>query len=185
MAETEPKAPATTETTSKPPAAASMEREAGRHPLMALRDEVDRLFDDFVGGFAPVPFRRRLFEAEPWRRFQRMFESALPAVDVAETETEYRITAELPGMEEKDIEIALSGDMLTVKGEKKQEHEEKKENYVLAERRFGSFERSFTLPQDADPEKIDARFKSGVLTLTLPKKPEAQAKRRKIEVKAA
>ena len=182
MGEAETKAPAKAEAETK--ASGVPEREAGRHPLMALRDEMDRLFDDFLGNFSLTPFRRRP-EPDPWRRFQRMFETSIPAVDVAENDQEYRITAELPGMDEKDIEIALSGDMLTVRGEKKQDREEKKENYVVSERRYGSFERSFPLPQDADPERIEAHFKSGVLTLTLPKKPEAQAKRRKIEVKAS
>jgi HSP20 family protein len=182
MAEAEIKAPAQAETETKAPA--TPERGAPRHPLLSLRDEMDRLFDDFLGGFSMTPSRRR-FEPEPWRRVQRLFEAGMPAVDVTENDQEYTITAELPGMEEKDIEIALAGEVLTVKGEKKQEREEKKENYVLSERRYGAFERSFPLPQDADPERIEARFKSGVLSLTLPKKPEAQAKRRKIEVKAS
>ena len=74
--------------------------------------------------------------------------------------------------------------MLTLKGEKKEEHEEKGKNRYVSERRYGSFQRSFALPEDADPEKIEAAFRNGILTVTLPKRPEAQAKRRKIEVKA-
>lgn len=177
MADVEAKTPAQPEAERKAPS-----MPPARHPLLALRDEMDRLFDEFFAGSMLSPFRRR-FEAEPWRRFQRMFEASFPAVDVAETEQGYKITAELPGMEEKDVELSLSGDVLTIKGEKKQEQEEKKENYFLSERRYGSFERSFPVPEDADPEKIEATFKSGVLTLTLPKKPEAQAKRRTIEIK--
>jgi HSP20 family protein len=175
MADKDMKTPGKPETEGRAPAARS------RHPLLALRDEMDRLFDDFFAGPALTPFRRG--EAEPWRRFSRMFESGFPAVDVAENEREYRITVELPGLDEKDIEIALAGDTLAVRGEKKQEREEKKESYVLSERRYGSFERSFPLPEDAEPEGIEARFRNGVLTLTLPKRPEAQAKRRTIEVK--
>ena len=114
-----------------------------------------------------------------------MFEATFPTADVVEGEKDYKITAELPGMSEKDIEIALAGDVLTLKGEKKEEHEEKGQNRYVSERRYGSFQRSFALPEDADPEKIEAAFKNGVLTVTLPKRPEAQAKQRKIEVKAA
>jgi HSP20 family protein len=114
-----------------------------------------------------------------------MFEGTFPAADVVEGEREYRITAELPGMSEKDLEISLGGDVLTVKGEKKEEREEQGGNRYVAERRFGSFQRSFRLPEDADPDRIEAGFKNGVLTVTLPKRPEAQAQRRKIEVKPA
>ena len=127
----------------------------------------------------------RRLDTDPWRRFQGMFEATFPIADVVEGETDYRITAELPGMSEKDIEISLAGDTLTVKGEKKEEHEEKAQNRYVSERRYGSFQRSFALPEDADPEKIEAAFKNGVLTITLPKRPEAQAKQRKIEVRAA
>ena len=114
-----------------------------------------------------------------------MFEATFPVADVVEGERDYRVTAELPGMSEKDIEIALAGDVLTLKGEKKEEHEGKGQNRYVSERRYGLFQRSFALPEDADPEKIEAEFKNGVLTVTLPKRPEAQAKQRKIEVKAA
>lgn len=161
------------------------EREASRHPLVALRDEMDRLFDDFFTGLPTTPFWRRRREMAPWRPFLSMFEAAMPVADVVEGEQDYRITAELPGMSEKDIEISLAGDVLTVKGEKREEHEEKGQNRYVSERRYGSFQRSFALPEDADPEKIDASFKNGVLSVTLPKRPEAQAKRRKIEVKSA
>ena len=154
------------------------------YSLPALRDEVDRLFDDFFTGWPRPAIRRRRMESDPWRRFQGMFEATFPTADVVEGEKDYRITAELPGMSEKDIEIALAGDMLTLKGEKKEEREEKEENRYVSERRYGSFQRSFALPEDADPEKIEAAFKNGILTVTLPKRPEAQAKRRKIEVKA-
>jgi HSP20 family protein len=113
-----------------------------------------------------------------------MFDATFPVADVVEGERDYRVTAELPGLSEKDIEISLAGDTLTVKGEKKEEREEKAESRYVSERRFGSFQRSFQLPEDADPEKIEAGFKNGVLTITLPKRPGAQVKRRKIEVKA-
>ena len=114
-----------------------------------------------------------------------MFESTFPTADVVEGETDYRITAELPGMSEKDVEISLAGDVLTLKGEKKEERDEKAPNRYVSERRFGSLQRTFALPEDADPEKIDAGFKNGVLTVTLPKRPDAQAKQRRIEVRSA
>ena len=159
-------------------------REPSRHPLVALRDEVDRLFDDFFTGFAAQPFRRKALDADPWRRFQGMFEGTFPIADVVEADQDYRITAELPGMGEKDIEIALAGDVLTLKGEKKEEHEEKAANRFVAERRYGAFQRSFTLPEDADAERITAAFKNGVLTVSLPKRPDAKPRQRRIEVKA-
>jgi HSP20 family protein len=104
-------------------------------------------------------------------------------VDVAERENEYEITAELPGMEEKDIEVNVSDDLLTIKGEKREEKEEKKKDYYVSERRYGSFQRSFSLPDGIDANKIEAKFINGVLTVILPKTPEAQKKQKKIEIK--
>ena len=167
-----------------PAATQAAKPEPPRHPLVTLRDEVDRLFDDFFTGFAAPVFRRRRLEADPWRRFQGMFEGTFPIADVDERENEYRITAELPGMSEKDIDIGLAGDLLTLHGEKKEEHEEKGKNRYVSERRYGSFQRSFTVPEDADAEKVAADFKNGVLTITLPKRPDAKPPQRKIEVKA-
>lgn len=88
-------------------------------------------------------------------------------------------------MDEKDIEVKVANGGLTIKGEKQEEKEEKKKDYYLHERRFGSFERCFAIPEDVDADKIEAHFKKGVLTVTLPKKPEAQKAEKKIEVKAA
>jgi HSP20 family protein len=157
---------------------------AEHHPLLALRDEMDRVFDDFFANFPLMPFRRRM-DADPWRRFQGLFEATFPAVDVAESDKDYRITAELPGMEEKDIDISMLSGVLTLKGEKQEVKKEGKEDQYVSERRYGAFQRSFRLPEDADPDKIDAAFKNGVLTITLPKAPEAQTQRRKISVKQA
>ena len=109
----------------------------------------------------------------------------MPAVDVTDSEKAYQITAELPGMDEKSIEVRVSDGNLTIKGEKEEETEEKKKDYYLRERNFGSFERSFALPESVDLNKIEASFKKGVLTVTLPKKAEAQKPAKKIEVKAA
>jgi len=150
-------------------------------PFEALRREVDRLFDDFDRGFWRFP-ARSLFEMEPfWRREPAW--PAAPAVDVAETDKAYEITAELPGMDEKNIEVKVANGVLTIKGEKQEEKEEKKKDYYLSERRYGSFQRAFQLPEGVDVDKIEAAFKKGVLTVTLPKTPEAQKSVKKIAVK--
>ena len=110
-------------------------------------------------------------------------EVSAPVVDVVEKEREYQVSAELPGLEEKDVEVSVADDMLTIKGEKKEEKEEKAKNYYLSERRYGAFQRSFRLPPGVDSAKIEANFQKGVLTVTLPKTPEAQKKEKKIEIK--
>ena len=156
-----------------------------RHPLLALREEMDRLFDDFFTGFPATPFWRRRTGTDPWRRFQGMFEGTFPTADMVEGDRDYRITAELPGMSEKEIEIALTGDALTLKGEKREEHEEKGASRHVAERRYGAFQRTFALPEDADVEKVEAAFKNGVLTVTVPKRPDAKAPERRIAIRAA
>ena len=104
---------------------------------------------------------------------------------MSEDDKAYKITAELPGVEPKDVEVSLSGDMLVFKGEKQQEKEEKAKNYYLSERSYGSFQRAFQLPDGVDRDKVSADFSKGVLTITLPKTAEAQKQSKKIEVKAA
>ncbi len=151
-------------------------------PLDSLRQEIDRLFDDFGRG-TWQPFRRSLFAAEPFWREPKW--AAVPAIDVVEGEKAFELTAELPGMDEKNIEVKVADGSLTIKGEKQEDKEEKKKDYYLRERRFGSFERSFEVPDGVDADKIEAAFKKGVLTVTLPKKPEAQKPAKNIEVKAA
>lgn len=135
--------------------------------LTRLRDEMDRLWEGFFGDsrfFAPSEKR--------W----------YPSVDVVEDKNQLVVTAEVPGMDAKDIDISVSGDVLTIKGEKKQEKEEDKENYHLTERTYGAFSRSVRLPVAADMGKVDATYKRGILKITLPKKEEA--KPREIKVKA-
>ena len=111
--------------------------------------------------------------------------TAAPAVEMTESDKAYEVTAELPGMDEKDIEVKVVDGNLMIKGEKQQEKEEKQKDYYLHERRFGSFERRFQVPEGVDADKIEASFKKGVLTVTLPKKLEAQKPAKRIEVKAA
>jgi HSP20 family protein len=153
-------------------------------PFESLRQEIDRLFNDFGQGFFQ-PFRRPLFSTEPFLR-PELKSLTTPAVDIVDSEKAYEITAEVPGMDEKNIEVKVANGTLTIKGEKQEEkEEEKKKDYYLQERNFGSFERSFSVPEGVDADKIEASFKKGVLTVTLPKKPEAQKPAKKIEVKAA
>jgi len=152
-------------------------------PFESLRREVDRLFEDFGGGW-PGPFRRSVFDVAPfWSREPTW--AAAPAVDIAETDKVYEITAELPGMDEKNIEVKFADGVVTIKGEKREEKEEKKKDYYLSERSYGAFQRSFQVPDGIDADKIEAKFQKGVLTVTLPKSVEAQKAEKKIAVKAA
>ena len=130
------------------------------------------------------PFRRSIFGVEPFCRRELSWTGA-PAVDITESDKAYEVTAELPGMDEKNIAVKVVNGNLTIEGKKQEEKEEKKKDYYLHERRFGSFERSFQVPEGVDADKIEASFKKGVLTVVLPKKPEAQKPARKIDVKAA
>ena len=156
---------------------------AAFRPLENLRRQVDRLFEDFDRGWH-LPFSRSSFEIEPFWRRELSF-SGMPAVDIVEKSDAFEITAELPGIDEKNIEIKLSNGNLTNKGEKKDEREEKKKDYYLSERHYGSFQRTFGLPDGVDPEKIEAHFSKGVLTLHLPKKPEAQQPEKTISIKSS
>jgi HSP20 family protein len=134
-----------------------------------LRREMDRLWEDFFGfkGWGLRPW-----EAE-WA----------PAVDVSETADKVVVKAEVPGMDPKDLNISLTGDVLSIKGEKKSEREETKENYHLVERNSGSFSRSLTLPAAVNADKIEAKYEKGVLTITCPKKEVVKPKA--IQIKAA
>ena len=154
-----------------------------RRPLESLRQEIDRLFADFGVGSWRSPFRSSLFDMDPFRRATAAF-SGVPAVDVAETEKGYKVVAELPGMDEKNIEVKVANGILTISGQKREEKEEKKKDYYVRERRFGSFERTFQVPDGVDLDRVDASFKKGVLTVTMPKTAEAQKAEKKITVKA-
>jgi HSP20 family protein len=153
-------------------------------PFDSLRREVNRLLDDFDGGFWRRPFASPLFDIAPFRRPDVTFVAA-PAVDVAETDKTFEITAELPGLDEKNVEVKVGNGVLTIKGEKQEEKEEKKKDYYMRERSFGSFQRSFEVPEGVDSDKIEASFKKGVLSVTLPKSVEVQKAEKKIAIKAA
>jgi len=148
-------------------------------PWQSFRSDMDRLFDRMTTGFG-LPTLGRFFDTErAWPA------PSVPAVDVVEDDKAYTITAELPGLEEKDIEVTAAGGNLILKGEKKQEKEERNKNYYLSERSYGAFQRSFGLPDGVDQNKITASFTKGVLTITLPKTAETREQQRKIEVKAS
>ena len=102
-------------------------------------------------------------------------------MDVSETESDIVVKAEIPGLDKDDIKVSLSGDVLTISGKKKDERKEEKGSYRLLERRYGSFKRSVTLPSAVDPDRVQAEFRKGVLTITLPKTEETRA--RKITIK--
>ena len=159
-------------------------QQAGWHPFETLRNEIDRLFEDFDHGLWRSPFARGAFDIEPpWRR--ELSTAKLPAVDIVERDQQYEINAELPGLDEKNITITLADGMLTLRGEKAEQKEERKRNHFLSERHYGSFQRTFRVPPGVDIDKIDAAFSKGVLTVKLPKTAEAQRTEKKIPVKAA
>jgi HSP20 family protein len=149
----------------------------------ALRNEVDRLFDSFSKPGSI--FRHGFFDLEPFRGVASQVGMKTPVVNVAETDKEFEITAELPGISEKDVDVTLADGVLTVKGEKREEKEDKNKNYYLAERSYGSFQRSFRLPDNADQDKISAAVAKGVLTVTIAKKAPSKPaeKEKKIKVK--
>ena len=153
-------------------------------PFDSLRREIDRLFDDFHPFGWRLPSARSMFGFEMPKLGGDAWTVA-PAMDLVEKEKEYEISAELPGIDEKNVEIKVANHMLTIKGEKKEEKEEKQKDYYLSERRYGSFQRSFALPEGVDADKIEANFVKGVLTVKLPKTAEAQKAEKKITVKAA
>ena len=177
MAETATKVPVETETKAAPAM-----REEPWAPLEALRREVDHLFDDFRMGKWRLPFGRRSAFEMAWPRAEAF--RVAPAMDMAEKDDAYEISAELPGMDEKNVEVKVSNGMLIIRGEKCEEKEEREKEFYLSERRFGSFQRSFQLPAGVDADKIDATFTKGVLTVRLPKTEEAKQSEKKIAVKA-
>lgn len=137
-----------------------------------LRNEMDRLFDDFSHGFG--------LSADAGLSF-----GISTKLDVSETDDALTVAVELPAMDEKDVDVTLANDTLVIKGEKKEEREEKKKDYHLKERSWGSFERRIAVPFHADADKVRASFKKGVLTVVVPKPAEAKAQVKKIEVKPA
>jgi HSP20 family protein len=149
----------------------------GANPMVTFQDEMNQLFNDFFGENAWLPSGSRSL-AEP------SF-AVSPALDVTENDKEYKVTAELPGMDVKDVHISTADGYITIKGEKKEEKKEEKEGYFRQERSYGSFQRVVALPDTANFDKAEASFKNGVLVLSIPKKAGTQSKERKIEIKQA
>jgi len=138
--------------------------------LLSLHNDIDRLFDSFFRGFDLAPFGES-------------FSTFSPNIDVKENDHNYQVTAELPGMDENDINLTLDNNILTISGEKKQETEDKGQNYYRTERSYGSFQRCISLPPNIEADKIDANFNKGILTVTLPKTAKAQKHVKRIPVK--
>ncbi|MDP4034115.1 MAG: Hsp20/alpha crystallin family protein [Pseudorhodobacter sp.] len=158
---------------------------AGRQPpLVALRNEIDQLFEDFGWPDFGFPLLRRTGSVEPVRQLRDIWVAA-PAMDLVERNGEYEVQAELPGLTIGDVEVKLSEGMLTIRGEKSAERKEDEEDYHLRERSYGEFQRCFRLPNGIDADKVEAKFENGVLSVRIPKSAEAKKKERKIEVKNA
>jgi len=152
--------------------------------LIQLRRDVDRMFDDLSSRFLGSRFLPKAMDIEPFKWLRDVAGTVSPAVDLVEKDKEFQLTAEVPGMDEKDIEVTVSGGMLTIKGEKRDEKEEKKKDYYLSERHYGAFHRSLRLPESIDSDKIEATFDKGVITMVLPKKSGEVGKKKKIALKA-
>jgi HSP20 family protein len=146
-------------------------RHEGGSPFMALQHEMNRLFDRFFGR------EMEPFYGEEW------FPTAYPQLDVKETDKDVKVSVELPGMDEKDIQISMTGNSLTIKGEKKEEKEEKEANYIRTERRYGMFNRVVQLPEGIDSNKASAYFKNGLLEIEIPKSEKEAAQKKKIDIK--
>ncbi|HEX8078193.1 MAG TPA: Hsp20/alpha crystallin family protein [Chthoniobacterales bacterium] len=140
-------------------------------PFAQFRREIDQMFDGMLGDWT-----------RPMNLLDRKLGSWMPQIDVRETGKEIRVTAELPGMEEKDIQVSLWDGALSIKGEKSEEHEEDKGDVHRSERQYGMFERTIPLPAEVDHDKVKATFKKGVLKIILPKTKEAQSNRRLIQI---
>ncbi|MFA7440929.1 MAG: Hsp20/alpha crystallin family protein [Sphingomonadaceae bacterium] len=147
------------------------ERSGVASPMDWLRTEIDRLFEDF-----PRP-ASNLFNFGG-----RSGGGLFPAVELVDDEKSYRLTAELPGLSEQDVDVSVADGVLCIAGEKKEEHETREKDSVFSERRYGSFRRQITLPDDVDEDQITAQFKDGVLTVALGKDEKVQARTRKIEI---
>ena len=153
-------------------------------PFETLRREIDRVFDDFGGGFWRSPFRRSVFDVEPfWRR--ELTWTTTPAMDVAETDKAYEINAELPGMSESDVEVVAANGVLTIKGEKKEEKEERRRTITSPSAVTARSSAACRFQKASMRTRSRRRSRRACLTVTLPKKPEAQKPAKKIEVKAA
>lgn len=149
------------------------ELERAGSPFFSLQSEINRMFDDAFRGFPAAS------------SFGGLDKVLSPAIDVKETEQGLEVSAELPGIEEKDLDVSIVEDLLTIKAEKKQEQKKEEKGYYMMERSYGTVSRSVRLPFNADPDKVSASFDKGVLKIAIPRPADEQAKVRKIQVKPA
>ena len=145
-----------------------------RDPFAEVRSEMDRVFDSFLG--------RSLFGRPALFGRTEAATTIAPDIDIRENDKEIILEAELPGIDEKDIDILVRDGVLSLRGEKKSERDDKKDNFHLVERSYGSFERSFRLPDSADEAQIKADFNKGVLRIVVPKRAEAVKSEKKIPI---
>jgi HSP20 family protein len=145
-------------------------RREEENPFAMMQREMNRVFDSFNRNWG-------------LGAFPELTGSFMPRLDVTEDAKAFTVTAELPGMSEKEIDLSISGDTLTIRGEKKEEKEDKNKNYYYSERSYGTFMRSIPLPQQVETDKVSASFKKGVLTITLPKTAASMESTKKIDVK--
>jgi HSP20 family protein len=153
-------------------------------PFDQLRTEINRLLSDFLRGYWHVPFRRSAVDVEPIWRGEITLGATL-AVDIVEKDDCYKLTAELPGVDEKQVEIRFSNGTLTIEGKKDESAEDAKQDHFISERHYGDFHRTFRVPDGVDADKIEASFKNGVLSVMLPKTAEARRRQKKVEIKGA
>ena len=154
--------------------------------LTSLHDEINRLFDRFRGGRPAGPLPESRWGRDPFADFEWPAftggERGFGSADLSETDDAYELQIDLPGMEKDDIKVDLSDGILTVSGERSDEREDKRKDYYLSERSYGSVRRSFRVPDSVKSENIKAGFKDGVLTLTMPRNEEARENARRINV---
>ena len=173
----------TTQTGQARQAGAPQGGQIARGPFDEVQRQLDRMMRFFDDTFPGLGIGR----ADPWMRVGRneMMETAMhaqPAVNVTEGKEAYHVSADLPGMDEKDIELSVSNGMLCIKGERRDEQERKDDDWHIRERRVGRFSRTFRLPEDVNAEGIAAKFRNGVLEVTLPKRPEARPREQRISI---
>lgn len=145
--------------------------------IVQLHREIDGLFENAFRGFGLAPFRSDFFTPLTAEGLLK------PQVDIGATDKEYAITVEVPGVSEKDIKVEISGNIMTIRGEKKQEKEEKEKNYYRVERSYGSFQRVLSLPEDANQDDVKATFNKGVLTVKMPRKSLPKPDVKQIEIR--
>ena len=148
--------------------------------LVSFQREFDRLFDRLIQGFGRTPLG---FDRPAWPSLAQTL--LKPTVDIGSADKEYTVTVEVPGVSEDDVKIELAGDTLTIQGEKKREKTAKDKDYHCVERSYGAFRRVLSLPEDVDQENIEASFKNGVLTVTMPRKALPKSDVKRIDVKKA